>query len=246
MAVYGRPSPKRGTEPGRAACNSEGEALALEMVSLLRMKRMPGPLAVVALIGVTVYAGSQEAKPAAPTAPAGKPPATRSVVPATPISPEYIIGADDVLSIVYWKDKDMSSEVSVRPDGKISLSLLNDVQAAGLTPTQLRDGLIEQSRRFLADPDITVIVHAINSRKVFITGEVAHPGPYPLTGPTSVLQLIAVAGGLRDYADGKRIVILRTENGGPVTYLFNYKEVSSRKNLTQNIELKPGDTVIVP
>jgi polysaccharide biosynthesis/export protein len=147
---------------------------------------------------------------------------------------------------VYWRDKDMSAEVTVRPDGKISLPLLNDLQAAGLTPDQLRDRLVAESKRFIEDPNVTVVVRQINSRKVFITGEVNKPGPYPLSGPTTVLQLIAVAGGLRDYADEKNIVIVRTENGRQASYRFNYKDVASRKNLGQNIALKPGDTVIVP
>jgi polysaccharide export outer membrane protein len=164
--------------------------------------------------------------------------------PAVP--PDYVIGADDVLSVVYWRDKEMTTEVSVRPDGKISLPLLDDLQAAGLTPLELRDRLVEQSKRYIADPSVTVVVRQINSRKVFITGEVAKPGPYPLTGPTTVLQLIALAGGLREYADAKRIVIVRSESGRQTSFAFNYKDAASRRNLKQNIELKPGDTVIVP
>ena len=175
-----------------------------------------------------------------PTTPAAKP----NALPAMP--PDYVIGADDVLSIVYWRDKDMTGDVTVRPDGKISLPLLNEFQAAGLTPLQLRDRLMEESRRYIEDPHITVVVHQINSRKVFITGEVAKPGSYPLNESTTVMQLIALAGGLRDYANGKKIVILRTENGQSVSYPFNYAEVAARRNLRQNIELKRGDTVIVP
>jgi len=151
-----------------------------------------------------------------------------------------------VLSVVFWRDKDMTGDVTVRPDGKVSLPLLNDVQAAGLTPAQLRDRLIEASKQYFEDPSVTVVVKQMNSRKVFITGEVNKPGPYPLVGPTTVLQLISIAGGLRDYADSKKILIVRNEDGRPVSYLFNYKDVVSRKNLRQNIELKPGDTVIVP
>ncbi len=151
-----------------------------------------------------------------------------------------------MLSIVYWRDKDMTTDVQVRPDGKISLSLLNDVTAAGLTPDQLRDRLMEESKKYIEDPNITVIVKTINSRKVFITGQVAKQGPYPLTGPTTAVQLIALAGGLAEYANSKNIVILRTENGRQVSYKLNYKEVVSGKKLAQNIELKPGDTIVVP
>ena len=165
---------------------------------------------------------------------------------AAEVPADYIIGPEDVLSIVYWRDKDMTGDVSVRSDGKISLPLLNDVQAAGLTPTQLRDRLVEASKDYFEDPAVSVGVKQMNSRKVFITGEVSKPGPYPLVGPTTVLELISLAGGLKDYADRKNILIVRTENGRPMSYLFNYKDVVSRKNLEQNIELKPGDTIIVP
>jgi polysaccharide biosynthesis/export protein len=156
----------------------------------------------------------------------------------------FVIGPDDVLSIVFWRDKEMSTQVTVRPDGKISLPLLNEVQAAGLTPADLRTHLAAESKRFFENPNVTVVVNQINSRKVFITGQVAKPGPYVLTAPTTVLQLISMAGGLKDFADSKNIIIVRQENGRTSSYPFNYKEIS--RNLRQNIELKPGDTVVVP
>jgi polysaccharide export outer membrane protein len=165
---------------------------------------------------------------------------------AVPTPPDYIIGPDDVLAIVYWRDKDMSSEVVVRPDGKVSLPLLNDVQAAGLTPPQFRERLTELSQQYFEDPNVTIVVRQINSRKVFITGQVNKSGTYPLGGPTTVLQLIAMAGGIAEYAHGNKIVVMRTENGRQVSYPFNYDDVVARKNLRQNIDLKPGDTVIVP
>jgi len=193
-----------------------------------------------------VAPGGSATAPAASNPPTPASPAAATTLEAVPTPPDYVIGADDVLSIVYWREKDMTSEVTVRPDGKVSLPLLNEVQAAGLTPTELRERLVDESRRYFEDPNVTVVVHKINSRKVFITGEVAKPGPYPLMEPTTVLQLLAIAGGLRDYADSKKIVVVRNENGRPVTYPFNYKDVVSRRNLRQNIELKPGDTVIVP
>jgi polysaccharide export outer membrane protein len=174
---------------------------------------------------------------AAPTAPRA----------TTAPSPGYVIGADDVLSILFWRDKDLSApEVTVRPDGKVTLPLLNDLQAAGLTPDQLRDAIAEAARKYVEDPNPTVIVKEIKSRKVFITGQVEKAGPYPLNGATSILQLIATAGGLRDFADGKNISLMRTENGKPVVYEFNYQDVLKKKNLRQNIELKPGDVVVVP
>jgi polysaccharide export outer membrane protein len=169
-----------------------------------------------------------------------------SALGAPVVAPAYLIGPDDVLSIVFWRDKDMSADVAVRPDGKISLPLLSDVQAAGLTPLQLRDLLTEEAKRFVEDPNVSVVVKLINSRKVFVTGEVLKPGPYLLTGPTTVLQMIAIAGGLKEYADSKHITIMRTEAGRTLGFEFNYKDVAQRKKLSQNIELKPGDTLVVP
>jgi polysaccharide export outer membrane protein len=172
---------------------------------------------------------------------AAAPRATDPVVPS-----DYVIGTDDVLSIVYWKDKDMSADAKVRPDGRIALPLINEVQAAGLTPGQLQEKLTDESKKYMEDANITVVVREINSRRVFITGLVHKPGPYPLTTATSVIQLISLAGGLQEYANAKKIIIMRSENGRQVSLPFNYKDVSAGKNLTQNIQLKPGDTVVVP
>jgi polysaccharide export outer membrane protein len=178
--------------------------------------------------------------------------------PATPASPNgpaptgaslpsgYVIGPDDVLSIVFWRDKEMSAEVVVRPDGKISLPLLNDIPAAGATPEQLRLRLEEAAGKVIKEPNATVVVKTINSRKVYITGNVLKPGTYPLTGEMTVLQLIAVAGGLQEYADSKNIVVMRREDGKDHHFKFNYKDVTKQKNLDQNIALRPGDTVVVP
>ena len=199
-----------------------------------------------------------------PTAPAPVPapqPAAASTVaapgatapgtaPAAPpgidVPTDYLIGADDVLDIIFWRDKDMSSQVTVRPDGRVTLPILNDVQAAGLSPEQLRSYIMSAAAKYVEDPNVTVFVKAINSRKVFVTGMVAKPGPYPLMGATTVMQALALAGGIQEFADSKNIIVMRTENGRPVAYRFNYKEVVKRKNLKQNIELKPGDTVVVP
>jgi polysaccharide export outer membrane protein len=181
-------------------------------------------------------ANGQAPPPAAPPAaqpkappPAAAPPATpppAAVPPANPAPPDsstkgvvpppgYVIGPDDVLSIVFWREKDLSAEVMVRPDGKISLPLLNDVDAAGLTPEQLRERLMTQAQRLVEDANVTVVVRAINSRRVYITGQVSRPGPYPLTGPMTVLQLIAMAGGVMEYADSEEILIMRYEKGIP-------------------------------
>jgi polysaccharide export outer membrane protein len=201
--------------------------------------------AVIALVTLgACSARAQEAAPAAPppAAAPGQPPVPAGVV--TP--PGYVIGPEDVLSVVFWREKDLSTETAVRPDGMITVPLLNDVHTAGLTPDQLRERLQAAAAKFVADPTVTVVVQAINSRKVFITGLVSKPGQYPLAGPTSVMQLIAMAGGLQEYADSKKILIMRTEGGEQVAKQFNYRDVLNRKNLQQNIELLPGDTVIVP
>ena len=167
---------------------------------------------------------------------------------ATPSAPSgYVIGVDDVLSILFWRDKDLSApDITVRPDGKVTLPLLNDVQAAGLSPEQLREVVLAAALKYVEDPNPTVIVKEIKSRKVFITGQVEKPGPYPLNGPTTILQLIATAGGLRDFADGKNISVMRNQQGRPVVFAFSYPDLLKKKNLGQNIVLQPGDTVVVP
>ena len=181
--------------------------------------------------------------PAAQATPNGAPAAATGV----PLPAGYVIGPEDVLNVVFWRNQEMSGDFVVRPDGQISMPLLNDVSAAGLTPEQLRDKVAKAASKFLeGDPSVTVVVKAINSRKVTITGMVQKPGAYPLMSPTTVLQLISVAGGLHEFADSKKILIVRTENGRQVSYKFNYKDVSQGKNLNQNIELKPGDSIIVP
>ena len=162
------------------------------------------------------------------------------------LPPDYVIGPDDVLSIVFWREKAMSAEVVVRPDGRISLPLLNDLQAAGYTPDELRLRLDEAAEKFVEEPTAAVVVKAINSRKVYITGDIAKPGTYPLTGDMSVVQLIATAGGLLEYADETDIVVIRKAEGRDKYLKVNYKDIVRQKNVKQNVILKPGDTVIVP
>jgi len=164
--------------------------------------------------------------------------------PALP--PGYVIGAQDVLSVVFWRDKDMSADVVVRPDGNISLPLLNEVHAAGLTPEQLRLKLNDLAVKYVEDPNASVVLKEIHSRNVFITGNVAKPSTYPLIGEMTVLQLIAMSGGLLEYADSGSIVVIRTVAGKQTFHKFNYKDVVKQKNTEQNILLTPGDTVVVP
>jgi polysaccharide export outer membrane protein len=157
----------------------------------------------------------------------------------------FVIGVGDVLAITFWRDEKLSRDVVVRPDGKISLPLLNDVTAAGFTPEQLTGALAQAAAKYITEPDVSVIVKEIHSRRVFVVGEVTTPGAVALSGDMNVLQLIAVAGGLHEYADKKNIVIIRTERGQEKRLKFNYDDVLDGKNTKQNILLQPGDTVVV-
>ncbi len=183
--------------------------------------------------------------PLAQSAPASAPAAPKAAAaPAAGVTPpsDYVIGPGDVLTITYRYEKDMNGDYLVRPDGKITLHLLNDIDAQGLTTDALRDRLTQASLKLYVDPTITVGVKEINSRKVSILGGVQKPGEYIILGPMTVLELIAKSGSLKEFVDGKKIRILR----GGEQFLFNYKEMEEGKNLKQNIQLKPGDTVLVP
>ena len=176
------------------------------------------------------------------------PAAARPAVPGTVVAtdPGYTIGPEDVLGVLFWRDADMSGDVVVRPDGMITLPLLRDVKAAGFTPDELADRIQKAAREYVTDASVTVVVRQMNSRKVFITGEVARPGAYPLTSTMTVMQLIAVAGGLTEFADSKKISIMRLEGGQTKTFTFHYNDVAQGKRRQENLVLKPGDTVVVP
>jgi polysaccharide biosynthesis/export protein len=193
-------------------------------------------LMVIVTIAPAVSAQQNSARPAAAGA----------ATMAADLPPNYVIGPDDVLGIVFFGDEALTGDVVVRPDGKISVPLLHDVQAAGLTPEALRDSLMKAGARYLESPNATVVVRQINSRKVFITGRVQRSGPYVLTAPTTVLQLIALAGGITDWAEEDQIVVMRNVNGRQVRHKFNYKDVIAGKQIQQNIVLEPGDTIVVP
>ena len=201
--------------------------------------------AVLVVSSVTSFA--DQAKPAAPAAGAQQPAPTLAVGMTVPA--DYVIGAGDVLMINYWKEPDMTVESTVvRPDGMITVPLLKDVQAMGLKPDQLASRLEEMSAKQagLNEPRVTVGVREIRSRKVYIQGGVAKPGAYDLLTPMTVLQLISIAGGLREFEDGSDITIIREEGGKQTALNFNLKEVQRGKRLEQNIQLKPGDSVNVP
>ena len=176
------------------------------------------------------------------------PPATSAAkLPAGVTVPKgYVIGADDQLTLRFWGDTQMSvDDVVVRPDGKISVPLLNDVQAEGLTPEQLKAALEKAASKFIAEPAATVIVQEIRSRKVFVLGKVEKQGPVTLNTDMTVLQVLSVSGGLLEYADKDDIVVIRKENGRERRFKFNFNDVVKGKNVQQDIALQPGDTIYV-
>jgi polysaccharide biosynthesis/export protein len=165
--------------------------------------------------------------------------------PATD-DPNYVIGPQDVLDISVWKEPELTRPVPVRPDGRISMPLLNDVQAAGKTPLQLAADITAGLKKFVTDPQVTVIVTTINSQRVFILGEVNRAGAYPLLPNMTVLQALSSAGGFTIYANLKKIYLLRVEDGKQIKHPFNYKDVLAGKAADQNIFVKAGDTIVVP
>ena len=180
-------------------------------------------------------------KPALPT----PVPAPTANAPADNAPADYVIGADDTLHISVWKEPDLTATLPVRPDGKISLPLLNDVSAAGFTPMQLADSITEKLKKYIADPRVTVVVTAMNSRRIFVTGEVTHSGAIALLPGMTILQALSSAG-FTQFANLKGIYLLRMENGRQVKMPFNYKEVVKGRHPEQNILLQRGDTVVVP
>jgi len=182
---------------------------------------------------------------------AGKPKASATSNTPAPAAaavsdPDYKIGPQDVLRIDVWKENEISRITPVRPDGRISLPLLNDVQAAGLTPTQLAGVISEGLKKYITNPQVTVGVTEINSRRVYVTGEVTKPGAFPLQPGMTVLQALTSSGGFTQFAKIKGIYVLRTEDGKQVKHPFNYKDVVSGKHPELNIVLQSGDVIVVP
>lgn len=160
---------------------------------------------------------------------------------------DYVIGPEDVLAVNVWKEPELSiKELVVRPDGKISLPLVNDIQAGGLTPIQLQEQIAGKLKKFVESPNVTVTVLKVFSHTVSVVGAVGRPGPYVLGSPTTVLDILARAGGVTEFAKAKNIKILRNEDGKQVQYPFNYKNVIKGKDLEQNITLRNGDIILVP
>jgi len=184
-----------------------------------------------------------EKRPSGPSVPAGAPTATARTAEAMA---EYIIGPEDVLQISVWREPELAARVQVRPDGKIDLPLVNDIQASGLTTRQLREAITAGIRRFVPDPTVSIMVVELRSQTVSIIGGVAKPGIYALGGPTTVMELVAKAGGFLDFAKVKEVQIVRQVNDRAWRFFFNYKNYTAGRDFAQNIVLQNGDVVIVP
>ena len=195
-------------------------------------------------------AGQGAALPALPVSASNAQPATTQKPETTDAKGHdntYIIGNDDLLSINVWKETEISRSVPVRSDGKISLPLVGEVQAAGNTPLKLEQDISAKLKSYIAEPEVTVIVQQVNSQKFSILGQVNRPGSYPIANTATVLDAIAIAGGFRDFAKQKSIYVLRQNpDGSQARIPFNYKEVVKGKSPGQNIKLQPRDTIIVP
>jgi polysaccharide export outer membrane protein len=196
---------------------------------------------------------SQPVIPAAETpkdvANAAQPAPTETLPPrVAQVRPDtYIIGSDDMLLINVWKEPEISKGVPVRPDGMISLPLLGEIKARGLTPVQLEEEITDSLKKIMSDPQVTVIVSQVNSLSFNIVGQVMRPGYFPLTRPITILDAIALCGGFRDFAKEKKVYVLRVGADGKEERLkFNYKDVIKGKNMAQNVQLKPRDTIVVP
>jgi polysaccharide export outer membrane protein len=182
--------------------------------------------------------------PAAP-APASDAPATTPTLAAGAAASNYIIGASDVLNVTVWKDPTFSGSVLVRPDGMISIPLLGDIQAAGSTPIQLKEVIAAKLRKYIQDPQVSVVLTQVNSKKIYLLGEVGKKGPVDMTPGMTLLEAISSGGGLTDYAKSRKIYILRDENGKQQKIPVDYKN-ALKGNSALNVVLRPGDTIVVP
>ena len=158
---------------------------------------------------------------------------------------EYLIGPEDVLDISVWKNPELSRKVPVRPDGKVSLPLVNDIQAAGLTPSQLRDELAKRLEEYVPSAEVSVIVQEVQSLKVAVVGAVKTPGRFMLKSPATVLECIALAQGLTEFANRERIVVLRQNGGTTQRIPFNYQKITNSDD-QDNFFVRPGDIIVVP
>jgi polysaccharide export outer membrane protein len=199
-----------------------------------------GILLIVALLAPALISPAQDKTPAE------QPAAQTAAQPPAPVVPDsYVIGASDVVMVTVYKEPTLSSGMLVRPDGMITLPLLGDIQAAGKTPLQLADDVTAKLKKFVQDPNVTVTLTAMNSKKVYLIGEIGKTGPMEMTAGMTLLQAIASAGGLTPYANAKKIYILRTEGGKQKKIFVQYKQ-ALRGDESRNLPLNPGDTIVVP
>ncbi len=207
-------------------------------------------LVVISSMALAQNAPAQSSAARSPATPGSDISASDKPTTAVPASPSqegaaYVIGPEDVLHIQVWKEADLTATLPVRPDGKISLPLLNDVQAAGLTPEKLAETLTERLKKYIADPRVTVVVTQINSKRIYLTGEVIKSGAMPMLPNMTVLQALSSAG-LNQFARTKGIYILRVENGKQEKLPVNYRKLVKGQDIEQNYRLQPGDTIVVP
>jgi len=230
------------------------------MRAMARARSLPASaraVIVAILFPVLGFAQGQPTQQASAGAPAARPgaaaPDTGAMPTAAPAKVEdgaddsFVIGADDVLAVNVWKETEISRTLTVRPDGKISLPLLGDLQASGKSPKALQQEISGKLAAYISEPEVTVIVQEIRSHRFNVLGLVQHPGSYLLTNSATVLDAIALAGGFRDFAKQRSIYVLRSNPDGSKTRLgFNYKEVIKGNNPEQNVTLQPRDTIVVP
>ena len=188
---------------------------------------------------------SEERETAEVDVPAQHPPKVAVTMSSVAASPSYVIGVSDVLHVSVWKEADLTATLPVRSDGMISMPLLNDVQAAGLTPMQLAAILQQKLRKYINAPRVTVVVTHANPDRVYVVGEVLRTGPIAMVPNMTVLQALATVG-FTEFANTKKIYVLRTDNGQGQKIPFNYKQVIKGEGTSQNMALKPGDTIVVP
>jgi polysaccharide export outer membrane protein len=224
--------------------------IATGVSKVRRFTSFRSALVFLGMLAIAALCVAQAAKPILTPAPQTAPPASPTPAPTTPsapphVDPSYVIGPDDVLQVTVWKEPTLSGTFPVRPDGMISMVLLGDVKASGLTTADLTTTLTTMYKKYVQDPIVTVAVAQDTSQRIFIVGEVGHVGPVQITPGMTVLQAISAAGGVTPYAHKNRIYILRGPQGKQEKIPFNYK-AAFRGDNSQDIALKPNDTVVVP
>src|SRR6267154_1104424 len=226
--------------------NADQARLTVQGVSVKTQRNYIIVLAIAAASSAPVLSQSQNPQPTqtASTRPAANRP--EGINPPAKVGKDYVIGADDVLDVSVWKEQELTRSLQVRPDGKISMPLLGDVQAAGLTPGQLAQNVTDKLKKYLTAPQVTVILTQINSQRVYVTGEVTRPGAYPVLPGMTSLQAISSAGGLTTFSNSKKIFLMRDENHIQTKYPFSYKEVLDGRKAEENLPVKAGDTIVVP